>query len=59
MSQCPIEKLTLLEKGLIVRGLNERDELRVIDPDTRETRDIGCVYWNHGHIEIILNKRAK
>ena len=58
MSQCPIEKLTLLEKGLIVRGLHERDELRIIYPDGMTTREVGCVYWNHGHIEIILNKRG-
>lgn len=35
MSQCPIEKLTLLEKALIVRGLVENNELIIVDAQNK------------------------
>jgi hypothetical protein len=56
MIQCPIEKLTLLERGLVVRQLAERDELQIIDADNKIIYDRMSVSRQGNKIQITVTR---
>ena len=60
MSQCAIENLTLLERGIIVRGLVESGQLLIIDADAKviwNSHDIADVSKQGDKIQIVVSKR--
>lgn len=60
MSQCAIENLTLLERGIIVRGLVESGQLLIIDADGKviwNSHDIADVSKQGDKIQIVVSKK--